>query len=65
MKDLLGRDMTAVERRLLSAYRTLEALLGEDLPPCAEAGVREAAAALWQVVNDLALRTERPDAAGL
>lgn len=61
MKDLVGRDVTPVEKRLLKAYETLKALLAEDLPPCAAANVREAAAAMWQVVNDLALRYERLD----
>jgi len=60
-KDLLGRPMTATEQRLLSAYEGLKALLREDLPPSAAANVREAVAALWQVVNDLALASDRPD----
>jgi hypothetical protein len=60
-KDLLGRDMTAAETRLLAAYRGLLELLKEDLPPSAAANVREAAAAMWQVVNDLALVADRPD----
>jgi hypothetical protein len=59
-KDLLGRDLTAAEARLLEAYRSVLALLELDLPPCAVANVQEAAAALWQVVNDLALSDERP-----
>jgi hypothetical protein len=59
--DLLGRPSSAVEARLLEAYRGLLALLEEDLPPCADANVREAAAALWQVVNDLALTDDRPE----
>ena len=62
MKDLLGREMTATETKILRAHRSLTALLAEpDLPPCAVAGLKEAAAATWQVVNDLALRFERPD----
>jgi hypothetical protein len=59
--DVLGREMGAEETRLLSAYRMLEALLGEDLPPTADAAVREALACLWQAVNDLALIDERPE----
>ncbi len=62
MKDLVGREMTPVERRLLRAYDGLSALLAEpDLPPCALANLREAAAALAVAVNDLALRYVRPD----
>jgi hypothetical protein len=53
--------MTPVERRIVAAYRSLEALLEEpDLAPAARANLREAQASLWQVVNDLALRLERP-----
>jgi hypothetical protein len=59
--DLLGRPIPETERRLLDLYRGLLALLERDLAPCAEANVREAAAALWQAVNDLALSDERPD----
>ncbi len=59
--DLLGRPLTPVETKLLAAYRQLIALLSEDLPPSADANVREAAAALWNAVNDLALIDERPD----
>ena len=62
MKDLLGREMTATEAKILRAYRSLEALLLEpDLPPTAVAGIKEATASLWQVVDNLALRYERPD----
>ena len=32
-----------------------------DLSPCAAANFREAAAALWQIVNDLALVEDRPE----
>jgi hypothetical protein len=62
VKDLLGREMTPTEKRILAAHRALVALLeAPDLPPCAAANLREAAAATWQVVNDLALRLERPE----
>jgi hypothetical protein len=60
--DLVGATMTPAEQKLMSAYRTLEALLEEDLSPCARAGVAEALASLWQAVNDLALTDERPTA---
>jgi hypothetical protein len=59
--DVLGRAMTPVEAKILRAYRGLLALLAEDLPPSAEANVREAAAAMWNAVNDLLLVDERPD----
>lgn len=59
--DLLGRPLTPVEQKLWAAYEGLKALLREDLPPCAEANVKEAVSVLWQVVNDLALASDRPD----
>jgi hypothetical protein len=62
VKDLLGRTLTPTERSLLAAHRALLRVLHEpDLPPCVAANVREAGAALWQAVNDLALRLERPE----
>jgi hypothetical protein len=56
--DLLGRELTAHEAELAELYERLKTLLGEDLPPCAQAGVRAALVALWNVVNDLALDHE-------
>ena len=62
MKDLLGREMTDAEKKILRAYASLKALLQEPgLPPTAVANVKEAIASMWQVVNNLALRYERPD----
>jgi len=62
VKDLLGREMTPVERRILAAYRSLTALLAEpDLPPTVVANLKEAAATMWVLVNELGLRSERPD----
>jgi hypothetical protein len=62
VKDLLGRDMTPTEKTLLGAHRALLRVLHEpDLAPCVAANVREASAALWQAVNDLGLRLERPE----
>ena len=58
--DILGAPLTDAEQKLLSAYRTLEALLQEDLSPTARAGVAEALASLWQVVNNLGLTSDRP-----
>jgi hypothetical protein len=66
MKDLIGREMTPVERRLLRAYDGLLELLHEpDLSPCVAANLKEAAAALAVAVMDLGLRYERPDDLGL
>ena len=59
-QDLLGHDLTAEEARLLEVYRELESLLALDLSPTAEANVKEAVAALWQAVNNLALTDDRP-----
>jgi hypothetical protein len=62
VKDLLGRVMTPTERTLLAAHRALLRVLHEpDLAPCVAANVREATASLWQAVNDLGLRLERPE----
>jgi hypothetical protein len=61
VKDLVGREMTPAERRLLRAYDAVRALLEEpDLAPAVEANVKEAAASLWIAVNDLGLRGDRP-----
>ncbi len=59
-QDLLGNPLTASEKQLLAAYETLKSLLDEDLAPAARANVCESIAALWQVVNDLALTDDRP-----
>jgi hypothetical protein len=60
-RDLLGRSLSPVEAQVLETYRGVLALLKEPLPPSVDANLREAAAALWQIVNDLALADERPD----
>jgi hypothetical protein len=66
VKDLAGREMTAVEKRLLKAYDGLCDLLREpDLAPCTRANLAEAAAALHVLVVDLGLRFDRPDDLGL
>jgi hypothetical protein len=66
VKDLVGREMTPTERRLLRAYDGLCDLLREpDLAPCVAANLKEAAAALAVAVMDLGLRYERPDDLGL
>ena len=61
MKDLVGREMTPTERRLLRALKACEALLAEPLSPAVEANVKEATAALWIAANDLALVSDRPE----
>ena len=61
MKDLVGREMTPTERRLLRALKACEALLEEPLSPAVEANVKEAAASLWIAANDLALVDDRPE----
>ncbi len=59
--DLLGRRLTPVETELLDLYNRLKALLERDdhLEPCARAAARNALAALWNGVNDLALEHEQ------
>lgn len=58
--DLLGRPLTPVETELLDLYHRLKALLErDDLEPCVRAAARNALAALWNGVNDLALEHEQ------
>ncbi len=59
-RDLLGGELTAAERGLLSAYRALEALRTADLPPAARANLDEALASLWQALNGLCVLDEDP-----
>ena len=62
MKDLVGREMTPVERKILRAYDGLAALLREPgLSPTVVSNLKEAASSLWICVNALALRAERDD----
>jgi hypothetical protein len=61
VKDLVGREMTPTERRILRALKACEAILKEPLAPAIEANVKEAAAALWIAANDLALVSVRPE----
>ena len=56
--DLLGRELTGSEARLLAVYDDLKALCAEELPPIAAANVRAALALMHNVVNGLALRYE-------
>jgi hypothetical protein len=62
VKDLLGREASPVERRIVRAYDAILALLREEgLPPTAVANLKEAAASMWVLVNELGLPRERPD----
>jgi hypothetical protein len=62
VKDAIGRGMTPVETKILRAYRQVVGLLSEpDLAPTAVANVKEAAACLWILANELGLPAPRPD----
>ena len=62
MKDLVGNEMTPVERKILRAYDGLAALLREPgLSPTVASNLKEAASSLWILVNELGLRAERDD----
>ena len=57
--DLLGREMTPSEERVLAVYDELKALCAdEELPPVAQANVRAALALMHNAVNGMALRYE-------
>ena len=52
-------EPTAAERELVDCYERLVAILrehGDDLAPFAHRNAVKAAAALWQVANDLGLQ---------
>jgi hypothetical protein len=54
-----GPEPTAAERELVDCYERLVAILsehGDDLAPFAQRNAIKAAAALWQVANDLGLQ---------
>lgn len=62
--DLLENPLSYLEEELLDVHERLEQLaLRDDLPPCAAANLRHALAATWQVVNDLDLGLDFPEAA--
>ncbi len=66
MKDLVGNEMTPVERKILRAYDGLAALLREPgLAPPVVANLTEAASSLWIRVAVLGRRAERDDDLGL
>jgi hypothetical protein len=56
--DLLGKELTADEARLLAVYEEMKALCERDLPPNAAANVRAALALMHNVVHGLALKYE-------
>jgi hypothetical protein len=53
--DLLGTPVTVDEQALLDVYDQLKALALRDLPPCADANVKEALANVAVAVTDLGL----------
>jgi len=55
-KDLLGNELTETETELMEIFQRLRDMAGrDDLDPCVVSNVRFAAAAMWQIVNDLNL----------
>ena len=54
-EDLLGRELSPAEERLVELYTGLKELAAADLPPTGAANVRAALAQLAQAVNSLAL----------
>jgi hypothetical protein len=57
-EDLLGRGLTGAEAEILDVYERLKSLCEQDLPPVAEANLRHALAAIYNVVNGLGLAHE-------
>jgi hypothetical protein len=55
--DLLGRPLTAEERKLSDLYDELKGLIAEpgDLPPCALANLRDALSSVAVTVADLGI----------
>ena len=56
---MTGPEPTAAERELVDCYERLAVILrdhGDDLAPFARRNAIKAAAALWQVANDLGLQ---------
>ena len=65
-KDIIGRPLDETEAELLAIYRRLKALSSrDDLAPCITMNLRESAASMWQIVNDLGLDWDHPYDAGL
>jgi hypothetical protein len=56
--DLLGNELSDSEARILAVYAELKELCAEDLSPVAQANLREALSALYNVVNGLGLQYE-------
>ena len=53
--DLLGTPLTTDEQTLLDVYEQLKDLATRELPPCADANVKEALANIAVAVTDLGL----------
>jgi hypothetical protein len=59
-RDLLGRGLDALEAEIVAIHARLVAFCRRsDLPPCASANALHAAAATWQILNDLGLPGDR------
>jgi len=63
--DLLGRELSPSEQRLLAVYEELKSLCAEDLPPNAQCGVRASLALMHNVVNGLTLEYEHLNDVGV
>jgi len=63
--DLLGRELSPSEQRLLAVYEELKSLCAEDLPPNAHCGVRASLALMHKVVNGLTLEYEHLNDVGV
>jgi hypothetical protein len=65
-KDLLDKPLTETERIVVSIHDQLKGLVARpDVAPCVRSNARFALAATWQIVNDLGLRFEQDDDAGI
>jgi len=59
-RDLLGREQTELEAQVPAQYQQTKVLLQRDeLPPGVAANLRQALAALWNIVIDLDLAFEQ------
>jgi hypothetical protein len=58
--DVLGRELTPTETRILALYSEVKGLLEQDdLAPGVRANLKATLAHLWQVVNYLDLEFEQ------
>lgn len=59
-QDLLGRELSPTEAKLLALYDEVKLLLEQDdLAPGVRANLKAVLAHLWQVVNNLDLEFEQ------